>query len=83
MLKLRFFASLRDQLECCEDKIPWQPQFTTLAVLVDTLGKRGPQWRASLTDNSLLIAVNQTMAQPSTTLQDGDEIAFFPPVTGG
>ncbi|MFT4521076.1 MAG: molybdopterin synthase sulfur carrier subunit, partial [Halioglobus sp.] len=40
-------------------------------------------WRAVLQQNNLIRAINQSVAHANCTLSDGDEVAFFPPVTGG
>jgi molybdopterin synthase sulfur carrier subunit len=45
---------------------------------------RGGVWATALAQGRpIRVAVNQEMAEPSTTLRPGDEVAFFPPVTGG
>ncbi len=80
MIQVLFFARLREQLGC--DRV-------TLATVPDTDQLRGqlladhPQWQAFLTQPSLLVAVNHTLVKGAHPLQDGDEVAFFPPVTGG
>ena len=57
---------------------------TTLAALRDTLTSRGGAWSDALAaDRTIRAAVNQEMADAQTAVKDGDEIAFFPPVTGG
>ena len=48
-----------------------------------TLLRDNPQWQASLDNRTLLSAVNQDMVPMDSDVNDGDEIAFFPPVTGG
>jgi sulfur-carrier protein len=47
------------------------------------LSERGPLWEELIHSNNCLVAVNQTMATRATLLSNNDEIAFFPPVTGG
>jgi molybdopterin synthase sulfur carrier subunit len=44
---------------------------------------RGGAWAALATTKNLRIAVNQQMAAMDAPVKDGDEVAFFPPVTGG
>jgi len=50
-----------------------------ISVLRERLGARGE----FLSDTKLLVAVNHGMADAGTAVKDGDEVAFFPPVTGG
>lgn len=82
MIRVKFFGALREQLGC--DGLP-----LVVAGLVDTQAVRNaliadhPDWQPQLSDQRLWVAVNQTMAQWSTTVADGDEVAIFPPVTGG
>ena len=47
------------------------------------LCERGDKWALALESGKLLVAVNQTLVPLETALNDGDEVAFFPPVTGG
>jgi molybdopterin synthase sulfur carrier subunit len=55
-----------------------------VAALRAHLRGRGGAWQAALADGRLVrMAVNQDMAQPSAAIKAGDEVAFFPPVTGG
>lgn len=84
-LKVVFFAELREQLgaeqmEVSLDQLPPQP---TLGQLLERLKQHHAHWQAPLAAASLLMAVNQQMAKPGQVLQAGDEVAFFPPVTGG
>jgi len=84
MVKLLYFASLREALDKDSEQLSLPAEITTVAQLKDHLAARGEQWKASFTaDTSLLVSVNQQMAQAETAISDTDEIAFFPPVTGG
>jgi molybdopterin synthase sulfur carrier subunit len=47
------------------------------------LTERGDKWQLALESGKLLVAVNQTICHLDTEIKDGDEVAFFPPVTGG
>ena len=81
MIKILYFASLAEALGVdAEDVV--QEGIKTAAELIDLLSQRGEQWQALKADN-ILVAINQAMAKPSDSIVDGDEIAFFPPVTGG
>ena len=81
MIKILFFADTRERLGLAE--LDWdQDQATTVAELRTALAQRGERWRF-FADGELLCAVNQTLCDAKTALQAGDEVAFFPPVTGG
>jgi molybdopterin synthase sulfur carrier subunit len=52
--------------------------------VLDTLIARGGLWQELLdSDRGVLVAVNQEMASRETAVRQGDELAIFPPVTGG
>ena len=82
MITVRFFASLRERLGEDETSLPPEAVDTVNDVQQQLAG-RGALWAENLADNRLLVAVNQAMARPDSPVQDGDEVAFFPPVTGG
>jgi sulfur-carrier protein len=82
MLHILYFARLRDELNCSEEQLEWQPQFCNLENIKTHLRQRNPHWH-TVFNNTVLSAVNQTMANTDQPINDGDEIAFFPPVTGG
>jgi molybdopterin synthase sulfur carrier subunit len=84
MISLVFFASVREQLGVNQEYWVWDESLSTVAVLVASLVKaKGDEWEKVLLVPNLLIAVNQEMASLSAAIRDGDEVAFFPPVTGG
>jgi molybdopterin synthase sulfur carrier subunit len=83
MLQLRYFASLRDQLNCDNETLEWQNNFKTIDDVRTALINRGEPWLAALSKPTVLIAVNQEIGDTESIINDGDEIAFFPPVTGG
>lgn len=73
---VRFFASLREQLGRSEHTLEWEPDLTVAGVWRRTVPDRNPP-------ANLIMAVNQEYAEPQAPVADGDEVAFFPPVTGG
>jgi len=83
MLTLKYFASLREQLDLDEERIDCPTGIGTLAELIAYLSRRGQAWHRLLTTTPVLAAVNQEICGLQQTIEDGDEIAFFPPVTGG
>ena len=83
-LELRFFASLREALGISQERITIPATVKTIADLRIHLIERGSPWAEVLADGKVLrCALNQRMVDASTLLQDGAEVAFFPPVTGG
>jgi len=80
MIELLYFARLRETLGTAGEKLEATP--ATVADLVAELKGRGEPWSEALS-GKVLVAVNQEMALPDTPLSDGDEVGFFPPVTGG
>jgi molybdopterin synthase sulfur carrier subunit len=83
MLKLKFFASLREALACSDEQLALPADVKTLGALRAKLAARGGEWTRLTESRSLRCAVNQVMADDDTAVGDGDEVAFFPPVTGG
>jgi len=83
VLRVLFFASLREQLGVAEQAID-VPVPATVGALVTQLRARGETWSEVLAAGKRWrVAVNQDMATLETPLKSGDEIAIFPPVTGG
>ncbi|MEO8104010.1 MAG: molybdopterin converting factor subunit 1 [Betaproteobacteria bacterium] len=83
MLKLLLFASLRETLGTREESIA-VPAPATVAGLVGQLRARGDAWANALdAGKRWRVAVNQEMASLESPLKAGDEVAIFPPVTGG
>ena len=81
-IRLRFFASLREALGAQEELE--LPEGSRVADARDRLIARGAPFDASLARHKALrAALNQTLCDESAALADGDELAFFPPVTGG
>jgi molybdopterin synthase sulfur carrier subunit len=82
-MKVLFFASLKEQLGCDHIQLDDAPELQTAKDVLDRLIKMGEPWSQVLTSGKVLIAVNQEMARLNTPVSESDEIAFFPPVTGG
>jgi len=81
MIAILYFAWLRERTGLSEEKFPLPPGETTVADLIAILGERYPA--AFQNRRSIRCAVNQEFADPGVVLRAGDEVAFFPPVTGG
>jgi molybdopterin synthase sulfur carrier subunit len=82
MIKVLFFAALREQLGCEQYLLSCDASLSIDAVL-QQLKARTPLWQQALSRGDLLCALNQQLVPLSASVQDGDELAFFPPVTGG
>jgi sulfur-carrier protein len=83
MIRLRYFASLRETLGIAEEQLELPNGIRDVAGLSRWLRKRSGNWDSALADRQLHVAVNQVIASPDTAIADGDEVAWFPPVTGG
>jgi molybdopterin synthase sulfur carrier subunit len=84
MIDVHYFASVRESLGRAHEQVPAGIEVTTVAALMDKLiALHGAQWNKVLRESRVLMAVNQAVARPETAIRDGDEVAFFPPVTGG
>lgn len=84
MIKIKYFAKLSENLGAKAEEIKFSDQYETVDKLIQLLMDRGEPWTTEFsTENKVLIAVNQEMASRETTIKQGDEVAFFPPVTGG
>jgi len=83
MIRVLYFASLRERVGTGAEELPVDHSQSVADVLA-RLRARGGAWAEALApERKVLIAINQAMAQPNAGIEDGDEIAFFPPVTGG
>jgi sulfur-carrier protein len=81
-VQLRFFARLREQLGA-EGRLQL-PEGSTVGQARDALLAMGePQASALARGKAVRAALNQTLCAETAVLKDGDELAFFPPVTGG
>ena len=82
-VKVLFFAGLRETLGVSSAEVELPSGIASVGVLRDHLAARGAPWTVLLTMKNLRAAVNQQMVGLDAPLQAGDEVAFFPPVTGG
>jgi len=82
MIKVLFFASVRDQLGVSELQVTNEDNIDLDSLLANLI-KQGHVWDKVLNTKSLMMAINQTMVTSNCLLKEGDEVAFFPVVTGG
>jgi molybdopterin synthase sulfur carrier subunit len=83
MIQLRYFASLRETLGTGDEQIELPENINDLPALTQWLQQRGESWQSALADQRLHVAVNQQIVPADSRIADGDEVAWFPPVTGG
>ncbi|WP_455288413.1 molybdopterin synthase sulfur carrier subunit [Vibrio parahaemolyticus] len=85
MIKVLFFAQTRELVGI--DSVDLDGQFDTVeavrAHLVEAGAEKAGKWDLALEPGKLLSAVNQSIVPLDTQVKAGDEVAFFPPVTGG
>ena len=82
-VNILFFAGLREALGTGTEALALPAGVATVGGLRDLLAARGEPWAALATTKNLRVAVNQQMGGFDTPVKAGDEVAFFPPVTGG
>lgn len=82
MIKVLFFASLREQLGCAGLDVP-DAEIANVEQLRQALSQKGEAWQQAFASDQLQVAVNQQLSAMDAALTEGDEVAFFPPVTGG
>ena len=83
-VQILYFAWLRERIGLSEERVELPSGTGTVAELVGWLRSRGTGYAEALADTARVrCAVNQDFATPEATVSDGDEIAFFPPITGG
>lgn len=82
MLQIHYFARYREALGQDVEQLPWTPQLACLDDLRQQLLQRGEAWQV-LAEQNLMCARNQELCSLDEPLRDGDEVAFFPTVTGG
>lgn len=83
-MKVLYFAWLRQRIGTGEEDLEPPAEIATAGQLIDWLKTRGPGYEKAFENaKAVKIAVNQEFGSPDTPVAAGDEVAFFPPVTGG
>jgi molybdopterin synthase sulfur carrier subunit len=82
MIRIIFFAGLREALGKSQIEMPIAASLS-LEQLRTAIIKQYPAWEMELTRKNILMSVNQQFAGLESVVKTGDEVAFFPPVTGG
>jgi sulfur-carrier protein len=83
-MRVLYFAWLKQKVGLAEEEVSPPPEVTDVAGLLDWLSERSPRHADALARRGVVrVAVNQSYAKPDHPVRSGDEIALFPPVTGG
>ena len=83
-MKVLYFAWLKQKTGVAEETLEPMPEVATVAELTEWLKTRHPGFAEALEGGQRIkVAVNQNYADPGDPVKAGDEVAFFPPVTGG
>jgi len=83
-VRVLYFAWLKERVGKSEQKVDLPPGVNTVGELIDWLAANSPSHaEAFAARTAIRAAVNQDFATPATPVAPGDEVAFFPPVTGG
>ena len=83
MITVLYFARLRETLGTGSEQMVLPVHVRDIEALRAHLIARGGVWADELDKKAIRAAINQSMASGDSSIADGDEIAFFPPVTGG
>ena len=84
MIKVLYFARLKESLNYSTEDIDLPVDVSTVVELMAHLAKRGDTWASLFVGKQVVrAAINHEVVPHTTVIKDGDEVAFFPPVTGG
>lgn len=81
VLNVLFFASVREQLGI--ERLTCVLENNIDALIAALIASHGSSWGEVLRAPNIIVAVNHAVVTRDFLLHDGDEVAFFPPVTGG
>jgi molybdopterin synthase sulfur carrier subunit len=81
---VHYFARLRDTLGLASEQIELPEHARSVTELTQWLRQRSAVWDKELgPGRPIRVAINQVVVNPDTPIREGDEVAYFPPVTGG
>mgnify|MGYP001587620249 FL=1 len=83
-MRILYFAWLRQKTGIDSEEVEMPTHITDVAGLIEWLKERNENFAEALSDfESIRVAVNQEFAEPDDPVAQGDEVAIFPPMTGG
>lgn len=82
-VKIVLFANLREALGVDSVDLQITGSSSVSALISQLADQKSPEWFEMLTAENIRVAVNQDLVNEDVDIVDGDEVAFFPPVTGG
>ena len=84
MIRILYFAQFRERLKCESEEFQTETESLTVKSLMQQLAERGMPWADVFNRKQrILVAINQELSNLEADIKDNDEVAFFPPVTGG
>jgi len=83
MIRILYFARLRELLGLSTEEVLLNQPQISVAELISELVARGRDWQVLASNKNVRVAINQALVSDQAMIKAGDEVAFFPPVTGG
>ena len=82
-ITVKFFSLIREAVDTEQLTLEISDRLSTVEALKNELSLRGEIWNEALSHPNLIQAINQRVVFQEEGIKDGDEVAFFPPMTGG